>query len=162
MIVSRLFRSVCEAVLHAHLEGTAHRDLKPSNILVARDGSPRMVDFGIARPMKDSGRTVPLQPWLTSHIPDMDAQEKALLPKQTLHLTLGGAGISWMRADYQTGLRLLLVAAFCLLLLTCANLANLLLARGLRKRRQTAVHVALVLRDCGWCEGLSLRACYSR
>lgn len=57
MIVSRLFRSVCEAVLHAHLEGTAHRDLKPSNILVARDGSPRIVDFGIARPMKDSGRT---------------------------------------------------------------------------------------------------------
>jgi len=84
-----------------------------------------------------------LQQWLTSHIPDMNAQEKALFQKQTLHLTPGGAGISLMRADYQTGLQLLLVAAFCLLLLTCANLANLLLARGLRNRRQTAVHVAL-------------------
>ncbi len=84
-----------------------------------------------------------LQQWLTSHIPDMNSQEKALLQKQTLHLTPGRAGISLMRTDYQTGLRLLLVAAFCLLLLTCANLANLLLARGLRNRRQTAVQVAL-------------------
>ena len=84
-----------------------------------------------------------LQQWLNSHIPDMNAHEKALLQKQTLLLTPGAAGISLMRADYQSGLRLLLVAALCLLLLTCANLANLLLARGLRNRRQTAVHVAL-------------------
>lgn len=84
-----------------------------------------------------------LRQWLTSHIADMNAQEKTLLQRQTLHLTPGGAGISLMRANYQSGLRLLLVAALCLLLLTCANLANLLLARGLRNRRQTAVHVAL-------------------
>ena len=84
-----------------------------------------------------------LQQWLTSHIPDMNAQEKALLQKQTLHLMPGGAGISLMRADYQSGLRVLLVASLCLLLLTCANLANLLLVRGLRNRRLTAVHVAL-------------------
>jgi putative ABC transport system permease protein len=84
-----------------------------------------------------------LQQWLSSHIPEMTAQEKALLQKQTLHLTPGAAGISLMRANYQSGLRLLLAAAFCLLLLACANLANLLLARGLRNRRQTAVHVAL-------------------
>lgn len=84
-----------------------------------------------------------LRQWLTGHIADMNAQEKALLQKQILHLTPGGSGISLMRANYQSGLRLLLVAALCLLLLTCANLANLLLARGLRNRRRTAVHVAL-------------------
>ena len=51
----RLFRSVCEAVLHAHLQGIIHRDLKPSNILIARDGTPRIVDFGIARELQESG-----------------------------------------------------------------------------------------------------------
>ena len=51
----RLFRSVCEAVLYAHLQGIIHRDLKPSNILVAKDGTPRIVDFGIARQLQDSG-----------------------------------------------------------------------------------------------------------
>ncbi len=50
----RLFSSVCEAVLYAHLQGTIHRDLKPSNILIAKDGSPRIVDFGIARQVQDS------------------------------------------------------------------------------------------------------------
>lgn len=51
----RLFRTVCEAVLHAHLQGIIHRDLKPSNILIAKDGSPRVVDFGIARELQDCG-----------------------------------------------------------------------------------------------------------
>ncbi len=50
----RLFRSVCEAVLHAHLQGIIHRDLKPSNILVAKDGTPRIVDFGIARQLQNA------------------------------------------------------------------------------------------------------------
>ncbi|MBT9332642.1 serine/threonine-protein kinase [Paracidobacterium acidisoli] len=51
----RLFRSVCEAVLYAHLQGVIHRDLKPSNILIAKDGTPRIVDFGIARRLQDAG-----------------------------------------------------------------------------------------------------------
>jgi len=45
----RLFRSVCEAVLYAHGQEIIHRDLKPSNILVEKDGTPRLLDFGIAR-----------------------------------------------------------------------------------------------------------------
>ncbi len=45
----KLFRSVCEAVQHAHSHAVIHRDLKPSNILVKNDGSVRLLDFGIAK-----------------------------------------------------------------------------------------------------------------
>ena len=45
----RLFRSVCEAVEHAHSHAIVHRDLKPSNILVKPDGTVKLLDFGIAK-----------------------------------------------------------------------------------------------------------------
>ena len=48
----RLFRSVCEAVQHAHRHLIIHRDLKPSNILVREDGSVKLLDFGIAKPLE--------------------------------------------------------------------------------------------------------------
>jgi len=44
-----LFRSVCEAVQHAHGQAVIHRDLKPSNILVKSGGDVRLLDFGIAK-----------------------------------------------------------------------------------------------------------------
>jgi tetratricopeptide (TPR) repeat protein len=47
----RLFIRVCEAVHHAHRHGVLHRDLKPSNILVDAQGQPRILDFGVARPL---------------------------------------------------------------------------------------------------------------
>lgn len=44
-----LFRKICAAVNYAHQNLVVHRDLKPSNILVARDGSPKLLDFGISK-----------------------------------------------------------------------------------------------------------------
>ena len=60
-----------------------------------------------------------------------------------MHLTPGGAGVAAMRDQYQDGLRLLLVAAGCVLLVACGNLANLMLARGLKDRAQTSIRMAL-------------------
>jgi serine/threonine protein kinase len=44
-----LFRKMCEAVAHGHRNGVIHRDLKPGNILVDRTGTPKVIDFGVAR-----------------------------------------------------------------------------------------------------------------
>ena len=44
-----LFQKACDAVSHAHSRGILHRDLKPGNILVAEDGQPKIIDFGVAR-----------------------------------------------------------------------------------------------------------------
>src|ERR1035438_8405939 len=49
-----LFKQVCEAVQFAHQNFVVHRDLKPDNILVAADGTPRLLDFGTAKLLSPS------------------------------------------------------------------------------------------------------------
>src|SRR6202041_1969347 len=86
---------------------------------------------------------VELHDWLASHVPDMQPGEKQLWQQDTLHLTPGDAGVAALRDQYQDGLKLLLVAAGCVLLLACGNVANLMLARGLKDRTQTSIRMAL-------------------
>ena len=44
-----LFRKVCAAVQYAHQNLIIHRDIKPANVLVMPDGTPKLLDFGIAK-----------------------------------------------------------------------------------------------------------------
>ena len=51
----RLFLDVCDAVRYAHQNLVVHRDLKPSNILVTVDGQAKLLDFGIAKLLRQPG-----------------------------------------------------------------------------------------------------------
>lgn len=57
----QLVARVCDAVQHTHERGILHRDLKPSNVLVTNDGTPKVLDFGVARMLAGDGPTVSLQ-----------------------------------------------------------------------------------------------------
>ncbi|MEM7262709.1 MAG: serine/threonine-protein kinase [Planctomycetota bacterium] len=45
----KIVPQVCDALEYAHSQGIVHRDIKPENILLTREGSVRMVDFGLAK-----------------------------------------------------------------------------------------------------------------
>ncbi len=50
-------RQVCEGLAEAHRLGVVHRDLKPGNIMIDREGDVRIMDFGVARTLKEKGVT---------------------------------------------------------------------------------------------------------
>jgi len=45
----KLFLQVCAGVQYAHENLVVHRDIKPDNILVGKDGTPKLLDFGVAK-----------------------------------------------------------------------------------------------------------------
>lgn len=61
-----LFATVCRAVHFAHQNMVVHRDLKPSNILVDQSGTPKLVDFGVAKLLDPTLRGRELEP-MTGH-----------------------------------------------------------------------------------------------
>jgi len=87
-----------------------------------------------------------LQVWLVndSGMPsDWMSGIKAGLPKQVIKAVPAGAGVGEMKANYADSLHILLAFCCLVLLIACANIANLLLARGASRRTQTSVRLAL-------------------
>jgi predicted permease len=90
--------------------------------------------------------TARLQRWLPSEgalAPQFESQLKDQLSRQIIRLGPGGRGIGEMRDSYRSSLYILLGICAAVLLVGCANVANLLLARGMMRLPQTALQRAL-------------------
>ena len=84
-----------------------------------------------------------LQQWLAANQPPSSAREREAAAKQHITLAPGGGGVAGMKEQYDRDLRLLLGITGLVLLIACANLANLQLARGAALFAETSIRVAL-------------------
>jgi predicted permease len=129
----------------------------PLNAEAMIDGPSNLLQFGESDWLNLIGRLAPganpksieaqmqveLKQWLLSADSKLQPGERELVPKQTLHLSPGGAGVQMMRDEYQSGLRLLMWISGFVLLIACANVANLMLVRAASRRQHTSVQTAL-------------------
>jgi predicted permease len=84
-----------------------------------------------------------LRQWLATQTAYTINGNQTLIPKQYVALTPGGAGVQNMQQETGSGLRLLMAISGLVLLVACANIANLLLAKGATRRAQTSISMAL-------------------
>jgi predicted permease len=133
--------------------------LNPLNSRLHRDDLEWLYLMGSLKPgaearQAQSHLTAELQQWLWSTgyaqaTPEQRSdrtlveQAREEIARQHIRLTSASGGVNKMQEEYSRGLRLLETLSGLVLLITCANIASLLLARGVAGRLQTAVRLAL-------------------
>ena len=73
--VTRIFGPIAEALDYAHGRGVIHRDVKPSNIMIRQDGTPLIMDFGIAREAKETSTLVTGRESTSGTLPYMSPEQ---------------------------------------------------------------------------------------
>ena len=121
--------------------------LRPAARLLDEKGSRWLYAIGRIKPGTaiapvEARLTAALQQWILATLPNYP-EVRDVIPRQRIALTPAAGGVRTFSANFAPGLKLLLAIAAAVLLIGCANLANLLLAHGQSRRTEIAMRMAL-------------------